>query len=117
MGRSTNWDDPAIQGAFNPKGSPALPNTSIVPVWRSDGSGEQSCSRRSSSAASRVCVRIRRVQAKPAFQGLGTGAKGSSGVHGRNFGHSFLAPSGYISTVLRGTRRTCTARPIENPVR
>jgi len=39
MGQITNWDDPAIK-ALQPKGSPALPNLAITPVWRSDGSGD-----------------------------------------------------------------------------
>jgi len=39
LGRITRWDDPAIE-AINPQLSGLLPATTIIPVYRSDASGE-----------------------------------------------------------------------------
>ena len=39
LGEITNWDDPAIAN-INPQLAGDLPNTTIIPVYRSDASGE-----------------------------------------------------------------------------
>ncbi len=76
LGHITKWNDKRIR-AIN-KGV-SLPNESIVPIWRSDGSGT---SYNFTDYLSKVSKEFRQKIGKgtqPAFK-VGVGAKGSSGV-------------------------------------
>jgi phosphate transport system substrate-binding protein len=110
MGQITNWDDPAIK-ALQPKGSPALPNTSIVPVWRSDGSGDSFVFTSFLSASDPAFASAFGGVQQPAFK-VGTGAKGSSGVTAAISGTAGAV--GYISTYYAHEANLHGAA-IENP--
>jgi phosphate ABC transporter phosphate-binding protein len=76
LGQITNWDNPAIK-ALNP--GETLPNETITPIYRSDGSGDtyvftDFLSKVSSAWASKVGF------ATSVSFPVGTGAKGNSGV-------------------------------------
>jgi phosphate transport system substrate-binding protein len=94
LGQITNWDDPAIK-ALQPKGSPALPNLAITPVWRTDGSGDSFVFTSFLSVSDPAFASAIGAVQQPAFK-VGTGAKGSSGVTAAIAGTSGAV--GYIST-------------------
>ena len=78
MGSIKTWDAPAIK-ALNP--GIDLPSESIVPVYRSDGSGSSYALTDYLSAVSASWKSSIGVSTQPAFKN-GVGAKGSSGVAG-----------------------------------
>lgn len=76
LGQITNWDDPAI-AALN-KGE-TLPNETITPVWRSDGSGDTYVFTSFLSKVSPAWATKVGAATAVTFP-VGTGGKGNSGV-------------------------------------
>jgi phosphate transport system substrate-binding protein len=78
LGKITQWNDPALQ-KLNPR--VPLPNTKIVPVYRSDGSGTSYNVTDYLSAVSLEFASKIGKSTQPPFS-IGVGARGSSGVAG-----------------------------------
>ncbi len=110
LGQITNWDDPAIK-KLQPKGSPALPNLTITPVWRTDGSGDSFVFSSFLSASDPAFASAIGGVQQPAFK-VGTGAKGSSGVTAAIANTSGAV--GYISTYY-AHEANLKGAAIENP--
>jgi phosphate transport system substrate-binding protein len=110
LGKITNWNDPAIK-AIN-KGA-ALPNLKISPVYRSDGSGD-------TYAFTNFLYHTdstwqRQVGLGTSVQwptGVGTGAKGNSGVAGVI--GSTPGAIGYVSTFYVRETPTIHQATVEN---